>query len=210
MTRHRSRLDEPPHGGAVAEQHAGGRSGAGVGVGIEVDECNSAVNLGDGASVGERDRVVAAEHDRNGAGPGHRRNGFGDAIEALLDVADGHHDVAGVDDVEGLQRIDAGRQVGPCAVEAEIAHLADRFGTEAGPRSMRGAPIERCAQNHHAGVAEVGDGPGRHTRERGTRGEGHRFGRDEGVGHGAHRSGADGIAARSPRLVIGFPSRTFV
>ena len=76
----RTRLDQPPHRLAVAVERAE-RDVAGVGVRVEVDHRDPAEAEvpGHAGRVGQRDRVVAAEHQRDRA----RR---GDGVDRLLEL----------------------------------------------------------------------------------------------------------------------------
>jgi hypothetical protein len=81
--------DEAVHGGAVRELDREDLS-ARVGVRVEVDEADGAVDGRDRADVRLGDRVVAAEHDR-------KRAGFHHLSDRLLDRAVGAHRVRGQD-----------------------------------------------------------------------------------------------------------------
>ena len=69
-----ARLDEPSHRRAVTVQRTH-LCVAGVGVGVEVDDRDAAPPdvTSDAGHVGQRDRVVTAEDDRDDAGRGDRR-----------------------------------------------------------------------------------------------------------------------------------------
>ena len=72
----RAGLDQPAHRLAVPPQRAE-LDVAGVGVRVEVEHRHPAVaeHVGHPVGVGEGDRVVAAEHDGDRAGAGHRLDG---------------------------------------------------------------------------------------------------------------------------------------
>ncbi len=114
----RAGLDQPAHRLAVAVERAE-LDVAGVGVRVEVDHRDPAVAEvpGDAGRVRQRDRVVAAEHQRDRARGWPRRTPPPRGLpQRPLDVAGRHLDVAGVDDPEVLQAVDPQRQVRPGAV----------------------------------------------------------------------------------------------
>ena len=132
----RAGLDQPAHRLAVAVERAE-LDVAGVGVGVEVDHRDPAEAEvpGDAGGVREGDRVVAAEHQRHGAGRGDGVHRLLEGVQGALDLARRHLDVAHVDDGEVLQRVDAQREVGPRAVLRQVAGLPDRRRAEAGARA---------------------------------------------------------------------------
>ncbi len=101
-------LDEPAHRLSVAPERAE-LDVAGVGVRIEVDHRHPTVaeDVGAPRGVGIGDRVVAAEDDGDGAGPGDPLDRSLEGRQGRLDVAGVHLDVAGVDDGEVTQCVGA-------------------------------------------------------------------------------------------------------
>ena len=95
----RARFDQPAHRRAVAGEHAPGVVG-GVGVGVEMDDADAAraAHLGDGGGRRPGDRMVAAEDDRDGAGPRDLEDLAVDHRVAALDPRRDDVGVAGVDD----------------------------------------------------------------------------------------------------------------
>ncbi len=161
----RARLDQAAHRLAVAVERAE-LDVAGVGVRVEVDHRDPAEAEvpGDAGGVGPGDRVVAAEHQRDGAG---RRHGVDRLLERRvghLDLPRRHLDVAGVDDAQVLERVDAQRQVRPGAVVGEVVGAAHGRRSEAGAGPVRGARVERRPDDDHVGVGvrrrlvEIGGG----------------------------------------------------
>ncbi len=82
-----------------------------VAVGIELDERKRPVALRDDAQLGERDRVVAAEGEREDAGLDNRRERLLDAPVRALGVSRRDRQIAVVDDRERLAEIDAEARV---------------------------------------------------------------------------------------------------
>ena len=69
-----------------------------------------------------------------------------------LDVAGVHLDVAGVDDPEVDEAVGAQRQRRARAVVRQVVGHPDRLRTEPGAGPVRGAAVERCAEDHDVGV----------------------------------------------------------
>ena len=134
----RAGLDQPPHRLAVPVERAE-LDVAGVGVGVEVDHRHPAEAEvpRDAGGVGEGDRVVAAEHERDGPGRGDGVHRVLEGVQRPLDLARRHLDVAHVDHGEVLERVDAEREVGPRAVLGQVVGLPDR-------RSARSGCPGRC------------------------------------------------------------------
>jgi hypothetical protein len=166
---HGTRLDEPPHRGAMTVEFPV-MALAGVGVGVEMDQRDLAVavDVGHPAGIREGDRVVATEDDRNRPGPSHRGHGRTDAIEALLHVPGDDMHVADVDDAQRVQGIDTRVEMRALPIGIEVVGLADRLGPEAGTGPIGGTPVERSAQDDDGGVADVLEGAARHSDERRT------------------------------------------
>ena len=145
-------LDQPAHRLAVAVERAE-LDVAGVGVGVEVDHRDPAVPevTGDAGGVRQRDRVVAAEHQRDGAGRRHGVHGLLQRPERALDLAGRHLDVAGVDDADVLERVDAQGQVRAGAVLRQVVGLPDGHRAEPGARPVGGAAVERRPDDDHVG-----------------------------------------------------------
>ncbi len=98
----------------------------------------------DAADGGVADGVVAAQHHRERAGGVDVRDGLGDLVERLLDVAGDGEDVAQIGDRDGLAQVDAQLEaVGP----VQGGDLADALRAEAGARAVGGAAVERRAQH---------------------------------------------------------------
>ena len=109
---------------------------------------------GDAGRVGQRDRVVAAEDQRNGTGRGDGVHGLLEVAQRPLDLPRRHLDVAGVDHGDVLERVDPQGQVRAGAVVAEVVGLPDRLRSEAGAGPVAGAAVERCAHDHDVRTAE--------------------------------------------------------
>ena len=128
-------LDQPAHRLAVPVQRAE-LDVAGVGVGVEVDHRDPAEAEvpRDAGGVGEGDRVVAAEHERDRAGGRDGVHRLLEGVQRALDLAGRHLDVAHVDHGDVLQGVDPQREVGPRAVLRQVAvcRMAD------GPKRVPG------------------------------------------------------------------------
>ncbi len=72
----------------------------GVCVGVEVDEGQPPPTdlMGDAGGVGKCDGMVASEHHRYAASPGHRGHGLFQAAQRFVYFAREHLDIAQVDD----------------------------------------------------------------------------------------------------------------
>ena len=138
----RAGLDQPAHRLAMAPQRAE-RDVAGVGVRVEVDhrDLAEAEVPGHPGGVGQRDRVVAAQHQRDRALAGHRVDRVLEALQRPLDLPGRHLDVARVDDPDVLQRVHPQRQVRSgcrrAAGSRSAGSPAARTGCRAGARSRR-------------------------------------------------------------------------
>ena len=148
-----------------------GRLVLAVRVGAEVEQRQRAVGGRRGTQFGERDRVVAADAERHGAGLVHRGEGGLHGIQAAVREADHHVSVAGVDHREALEHGHAlGRVVGRVKGDGRLAH---RTGAEPGARAHRKAGIERQPHDRHVDVVELSDvgQPNRNVLTPATRGE---------------------------------------
>ena len=129
-----------------------------VGVGVEVHhrEAVGAVVLGEGLQHRGRERVVAAEHDRDRA----RGQDLGHAPAQQqvrpLQVGRVHLDVAVVDDVELGVRVDAKLHVRPRDREGHILGGADRPRAEAGAGPVGHALVEGRPQDGDVGSGKPG------------------------------------------------------
>ena len=121
----RARLDQATHRLAVAPQRPE-LDVAGVRVRVEVDHRDPAVaeHVRHALGVGEGDRVVAAEDDRDRARTGHLLDRRLERGQRHLDVAGVHLDVAGVHDVEVDEPVRPQRQAGPGAVMREVVRAS--------------------------------------------------------------------------------------
>ena len=149
----RARLDQPPHRLAVADQRSE-LDVPGVRVRVEVDHRDPALPamLGHARGVGPGDRVVAAEHERDRARRGHRVDRLLQVAHRPGGVAGEQLDVARVVDPQVLQRVDAQRERRPRPVVRQVAGLPDVLRPEPGAGPVRGAAVERRAQDHYVGV----------------------------------------------------------
>ena len=149
----RAGLDQPAHRLAVTDQRAE-LDVAGVGVRVEVDHRDPALAevLGHARGVGPGDRVVAAEHQRDRARRGHRVDRLLQVAHRPGGVAGEHLDVACVVDPQVPQPVDPQRERRPRPVVRQVAGLPDVLRPEPGARPVRGAAVERRAEDHHVGV----------------------------------------------------------
>ena len=149
---HRARLDEPAHRRAVGAQVAPRRV-RGIGVGIEVDDPQAARSDGACHCRGrrKRDRVVAAEDDRERAGGQHVGDLALDHGMAALDVHRRDRRVAGVDHVEPLVRLDP--ELERVDRSGVVARLADGPRPESGPGSMAHRVVERGSDDRDVRAA---------------------------------------------------------
>ena len=126
----------------------------GVAVGVELDERERAVPLRDDAQLGERDRVVAAEREREGAGLHHGRQRLLDAPVRALGVPGRNRQVAVVDDRQRIAEVDAEAGVeGP----QQRGSGADRLGPEARARPEGDGGVERDPVDGCVDARQVGD-----------------------------------------------------
>ena len=148
-------LDQPAHRLAVAVERPE-LDVAGVGVGVEVDHRDPAVAEvpRHPRRIGQRDGVVAAEHERDRAGRRHGVHRVLQRAERPLDLTRRHLHVAGVDDADVLERVDAQGHVRAGAVLRQVVGLADGHRSEAGARSVGGAAVERRPDDDHVGGGE--------------------------------------------------------
>ena len=123
-----------------------------------------AQDVGHSLGVGEGDRVVAAEDDRDRPGPGHLLHRGLEGRERHLDVAGEHLDVPGVDHPQVGQAVGAQGQARTGAVVREVVGAADGHRPEPRARPVRGAPVEGRTHDHDVrarearGVVEVAGG----------------------------------------------------
>ena len=103
---------EPVHRGSVRYLDAEDLP-AGVGVRVEVDEGNGAVHRGDSFDVRLRDRVVAAEDDRDRTGRNHLAHGPLDRRVTADRIRRNDGRVSEVDDAQLRHRVDLRLQVRP-------------------------------------------------------------------------------------------------
>ena len=143
-------LDEPVHRRAVRVLDAEDL-GAGVGVRVEVDEPDGAVRRRARADVRLRDRVVAAEHDRHGAGRDRLADGALDRRVRPHRIGRDDRRVAEVDDAEDLRRVDAGLEVRA----GRAARGADRARREARARPVRDEVVGRRADDRDVDALEL-------------------------------------------------------
>ena len=144
-------------------------------MGVEVDERQRAVPGSVGAELGERDRVVAAEHDREHAGVDERAEALLGQLVRADRVAGRELEVAGVDSREVGEDVDV--LLGVVRAK-ERRGRPDRLGAEAGAGAEARGGVEREADDGEVDVLHVG-----HVRE-------------------AHE-GADPREARAPERVGG-------
>ena len=126
----------------------------GVGVGVEQDDAERAVALGVRAQLAEDDRVVAAEHERGGAGArprGRRPSAICAAVRSALPGVT--VEVAAVDHGQRREHVDG---EGGVPRAQELALLADRGGPEARAGAIARGRVERHAEDGDVGVLPVG------------------------------------------------------
>jgi hypothetical protein len=112
---------------------------------IEVDHRQrpGRVSLGDGCNIGERDRMIASENDRDRAGIGDPADGFSKRPVIEMCIARPNHRVAMVHDLKFLERIEPKIHV-PCpGRSAKIGCSSDRAGTEPSTRSVSDHLVHR-------------------------------------------------------------------
>ena len=144
-------LDEPVEGRPVGDLDAV-HLGAGVGVGVEVDEPDRAVGGRDRADVRLRDRMVASEDDRDRAGRQHLPDDRLDGRVRADGIGRDHRRVAEVDDGELGEGIDLGLQMRPL----RAARGADRARAETRSRSVGDEIVGRGADDCDVDSSELG------------------------------------------------------
>ena len=150
LRRHQTGLDQAVHRRAVGPLHPEDR-GAGVGVAVEVDEPHRSVPQRTGTHVGLADRVIPAQHDRDGPGGDHLADGLGDCPVRSAGVAGQHWRVAEVDDPQLREGVDLRLQVRA----GRAAGGPDRSRREPGPGAVGHAVVGRRADDGHVGVLQV-------------------------------------------------------
>ena len=128
----------------------------GVGMRVEVDHRDPAepVVPSDTRGVRQGDRMIAAEYEWHracGTDGVHRRL---DVTDAALDVAGEALDVAAVVDPQVSEPVGPQRKRGSRTVLCDVAGLSHGAGAEPGARPVRGATVERRANDHHVRVGE--------------------------------------------------------
>ena len=127
-------------------------------MGVDVDEVHGRLVV-EGADAGDMDRMIAAEHDRQGARREHLANAEFDVGEALDGIGVNDVRVPDIDDPHPV-----GRQVGDVVLEvvgAGVAEgeqgrgLADRARAETGAGAVLGAHVEGRAEHRDLGVDPV-------------------------------------------------------
>ena len=124
-----------------------------VAVRVELDERERPVLAREHAQLGERDRVVAAESEREDAGVDERRERLLDLAVRALGVARRDRHVAVVDDRERLDDVDVERRV---VRPQQRRRRADRLGAEARARPVARRRVERDAVDGRVHAGEVG------------------------------------------------------
>ena len=149
----RTGLDQPAHRLAVPPQRPE-LDVPGVGVRVEVDHRHPALAEHVGAALGIRkgDRVVAAEGDRDRAGPDHLLHCGLQRRQRGLDVSGVHLDVTGVIDLQVAQSVGPQGQRGPGSVVRQVVGHPDRLRARTGCRTGRRCRRRTGAQDHHVGV----------------------------------------------------------
>ena len=144
-------LDQPVHDRPVRELDAEDLR-ARVGVRVEMDERHRAVCSGTGTYVRLGDRVVAAEHDRDGARGQHLGNRRFDRRMRASRIGRHHGCVAEVDDTQLRRPVDLRLEVRT----GRAARGSDRTGAEpcAGPVGRQ--VVGRRADDGHVDVGELG------------------------------------------------------
>ena len=150
LRRHQARLDELVHRRPVRLAHPEDL-GARVRVGVEVDQPDRAVRRARTPARRDRDRVIAAEHDRDRAGGHHLAHRLGDRAVRAHMVGGQHGRVAVVDDAQLRERVDPRLQVRPrrAARGPDGARGEARAGAVGRPRRRWGA------DDRHVGPLEV-------------------------------------------------------
>jgi len=93
--------------------------------------------------------VIAAQDHRDRARRRHREHGVFQPLQRLLGLARRHEHIAGVGHAQLGQRVHAQREVRPRGVVRQVVGDPDRLRAEPGSRPVRGAAVERRAQEHH-------------------------------------------------------------
>ena len=153
----RAAIDDEPHGRAVRALDAG-EVGRGIGVRVEVDDADRAgtVVVGDRRHVRVGDRVVAAEHDRDGSGRADLRDPPADRVVAARRVTRNRLGVAVVDDLQDREGIDAEQHVRPRGRQAaSLVSLADRPGPVAAAGTVRDRLVHRRAEDRNVDPGEL-------------------------------------------------------
>ena len=172
MSRHGSRFDEAAHRCPVPVQLTGVGL-CGVGMGVEVDETERSVAMDtcQARPVAVGDGVVASEHDRNGTGGCNAFHRIGKRLETEFEIAGSDLDVPGVHNRELLERVDAGREMRPVHVGAEIVGLSNSLRPEASAPAVGGAPVDRRSEDDDVRLDSreiVQSGPLGHRRSSGS------------------------------------------
>jgi hypothetical protein len=128
-----------------------------IGVRVELNECERAVGAGEGAQLGERDRVISPHDQREDPRPDERRESLLDAAVRSLRVARRDREVAVVGDRHPVEHVEPKSGV--------VRTQERRGGTDRlGPKARSGAEarrrIERDPDDDRVEVGEV-----RHVRD---------------------------------------------
>jgi hypothetical protein len=125
-----------------------------VGVRVELDERHRPVTHGERTQLGERDRVVAADRERERARRDERREPLFDPAIGSLRVSRRHREVAEVGDGERLEHVDVEDGViGP----QQRRRRPHGLGTEAGPGAEARRGVEGNPDDRNVGSGRVGD-----------------------------------------------------
>ena len=119
----------------------------GVDVRVELHQRERAVPLRQRAQDRQRDRVVAADHDRPRAGVGDRADPRLDRLVALLDADRRRVDVADVGDVQPIERRDL--------LEVAVRPDQRRLRADLARPEPRARPVRRAAVVRHADDRDV-------------------------------------------------------
>jgi hypothetical protein len=98
--------------------------------------------------ISEGDGVVAAQDDGDRARRRDREHGGLEPPQRFLGVPGWHQHVAGVRHAQVGQRVHAEREVRPGPVVRQVVGGPDRLRAEPGSRPVRGAAVERRADEH--------------------------------------------------------------
>ena len=121
-------------------------------MGVEVDEADRAVASGDSAYVRLRNRVVAAEDDRNDAGVHHLPDQPLDGPVRSLWIGRQHGRVAEVDDPQLFERVDPSFKMRA----GRTARRSDRARREPCPGPVGDEVVGRGAHDRHVDAVELG------------------------------------------------------